>query len=614
MSTTATKWEGFPLYDRPLGAVTEGIDDGRPIVVISNFSRCEPAERISQRPAAGQWTLIDYETDLFPRRSPITLVGRETELVSGHAERQSGSLELHDGEVGVVSYRPESISGRMLHALRDNPAGDLTLALDLTGWYAVYVWLMGGDADLEPQFPADFDSVFSVSAGPALKLTDDPRFCGTFRTLSHDRMMWPGLEACFWRHADLTDQSLVIRHQGAAVYLGAVHLIPLSPAEVEAIQVERAAGASSHRRLIIKCDHPDPVKLEPRIEQLKNRDVAAWICGNEDSGDLFVPDGSPKLQWAKAAAHEIGAEFYVCDRPGLWSLHRHWPDPRGRFYEEHPELRCKDRDGTDTHQMSLAEPLVVQHLLDRVRQTARNEPDGFGFFFNRDPGLVLFEPAATEGFQEKHGVDPRAVDDRDERLLEWRAEIITTFLRKVRLTLNAIAAQRGCGGRGMKMVAVVLGDEAANRCFSYDVATWVRDGLVDVLCPYPWTDYPDRWLAQGFVDVDVKYFAELVRGTDCKLYPMWLAGRWRSHWTPEHVRASEYFTKAMRDYADGADGIAAWDFLGLDAAFKADRWLHLGHKEQLAEWAADDFPLPPKLRFTRLGGRTPERFPAGTGG
>jgi len=566
MCAETDKWAAFPLYDRPLGARSEGTDDGRPVVVISDFSRCRPAELLSDRPALGKWTLVSYETERF--------------------------------------------SGTLLYAPRDNPAGDLTLELGVSGWYAIYVWLMGGDVDLEPQFPADFDSVYSESPGPALKLTGDAHFSGLFRTLSHDRMMWRGLEACFWRYDDLTGKSLTIRHQGGTVYLGALELVPLAPAEVEAVLRDRQDA--SHKRLIVKGDSFDPVWAETRIEHFRHRDIAAWIVGNEEEDDLFAPNESPNIKAAINAAHEIGAELYVCDRPGLWSSYRYWPAERARFYEQHPEWHCKDRDGTDTHQMSYAVPQVVEYMLRRLRASVRNEPDGCGFFLNRDPGLVLFEQAAMEGFEQAHGVDPRTLDDRDERLLDWRAEIITRFLRRVRQTLDEVARERGC--KRFKLLIVCLGTEAANRFFSFDVERWVREGLVDVLCPYPWCDYPDRWLAQGFVEVDVPYFARLVRGTSCKLYPMWLAGVWRTHWTPVHVRMNEYFDKAMRDYAAGADGISAWDWVGLQFSFMADRWLRLGHREELKEWAAADFPLPPKVRFTKYGGLTPDRYPAGTGG
>jgi len=566
MANSADKWQGCPLYDRPLGSSTEGIDDGRPVLTVSDLSVCTPAERLSRTPMSGCWTLVDYATDDF--------------------------------------------SGTLLHADRREPAGDVTLPLGVSGWYAVYVWLMGGDVDLEPGFPSDFDSVYSQSCGPALKLSGDEHFSGLFRTLSQDRMMWRGLEACFWRYADLTGKELTIRHQGGTVYLGALRLVPLAPAEVEAIERDRADESS--KRLILKGDMYEANDIAARMEHFRHRDVAAWICGNEESADLFAPGGSSKLKGFRAACREIGAECYTCDRPGLWSLYLDWPDARARWFEQHPEWHCKDRDGTDTHQCSYAVPEVQDYMLQRARATAAVGVDGFGYFFNRDPGMVLFEPAAMQGFQEKHGVDPLTLDDRDERLLDWRADIITDFMQRVRETLDDVAAQRSLPR--IKMVHVVLGDPAANRFYSFDVERWVKDGLADVLLVYPWADYPDRWLAQGFVDADIRYFASLAKGTGCKVYSMWLAGIWRQHWTLEHVRMNEYFTKAMEDYAAGADGISAWDEVGLHFAFTADRWLRLGHKEKLAEWAEHDFPLPPKLRFTSLGGATPDRYPAGTGG
>lgn len=561
---TVNKWDPFPRCDRPLGPDAPVADDGRPVVILSDFSRCRPAKALAPSPAYGKWALVDYATERF--------------------------------------------AGMLLSAPRDNPAPEVVLPLAAEGWYAVYLWLMGGDIDQEGLYPADLDSVYSQSRGPAVKLDGDAHFCGGFRTLSHDRGMWPGLEACFWRYADLTGRSLVVRHQGAAVHLGAIELVPLAPEEVDAVLRRRA----EERRLIVKTDSPLPAEVEPRIEQLRDRGVAAWIFGNEDSADLFAEPLSPHLQYAKQAAREIGAEWYVCDRPSLWSLYVHWGDPRADFFAQHPEWRCRDRDGTPTHQLSYAVPDVVDYMLARLRATAKNEPDGCGFFFNRDPGLVLFEPAAMDGFAERHGVDPLSLPERDPRLLDWRAEILTGFLRRARATLDEVAAERGCPR--IKSVAVVLGDAAANRLYSFDVARWVREGLVDVLCPYPWTDYPDRWLAQGFVEMDIPWFANLVAGTACRLYPMWLSGIWRAHWTPEHVRPADYFRLALRHYAEGADGLSAWDYAGLDTAFHANRWLRLGQRDCLADWAAGDFPLPPKLRFTRLGGATPDRYPVGTGG
>lgn len=568
------KWDGFPLYERPLGLRSEGLDDGRGVVVISDFSACLPADSMGVEERHGRWTLQAYETERF--------------------------------------------KGRLLYAHRTNPAPELTLRLGASGWYAIYVWLMGGDVDLEPQYPADYDSVFSVSKGPALQLTGDRYPSGMFKTLSHDRMMWRGLEACFWRYEDLSGKDLVVRHQGWTVYLGAIQLVPLAPAEVDAVLKDR--NDVTRKRLIIKQDRPNPAAIEPTIEHLRNRDISAWITGNESSADLLRPGVSPRMQAMRRMAREIGADWYVCDRPGLWSSHRKWDDPRAHFYQQHPEWHCKDRDGTDTHQMSYAVPEVVDYMLERLRQTVENEPAGYGYFFNRDPGLVLFELAAMSGFEERHGVDPLTLPDRDGRLISWRAGFITNFLRKSRKELDRIASDRRLPR--LRQLAVVLGTKSANDFFSYDVETWVKEGLVDILCPYPWVDYPDRWLAQGFVKADVAYFARLVRGSRCRLYPMWLWGEWRQHWTPDHIPISGYFEQAAQDYSLGADGLSVWDMVsggshgggtGL-SIYSANRWLCLGHREALEEWTRHDFPLPPKLRFTGFAGGTPDRYPSGTGG
>jgi len=561
--THTDKWHGFPIYDRPLGMQTDGTDDGRPTVWITDFSVCQPSEHL-----AG-WSLIDYANEAY--------------------------------------------SGRLLQAPRGAAPSPVTLELHLTGWYAVYVWLMGGDAPV-PNNEPDCDSVYPNSDGPALQLSGDARPSTRFRTMAQDQMFWPGLEACFWKYADLTGQSLTIAFQGSTIYLGAIQCIPLAPAEVEAMQQSRANP--DHKRMIVKGDAYSVADRALFHEMLRDTDVCAWIAGCEDTENLMTPGGSPGLKAFREDMTDLGIAAYVCERPGAWSAYgEDSPDPRAAAFRAHPEWHCLDRDGTDTHQASYAHPGVIEHMLGRARAVAEIGVDGFGYCFNRDPGLVLFEPVAMQGFQERYGVDPLTLPDRDDRLLDWRAEIITAYLRKLRALIDEVAAEKGFPR--IKMVQIVLGDEAANRFYSFDISTWVREGLVDILCPYPWGDYPDRWLAQGYCDVDVAYFTQLVKGTDCKVYPMWLTNVDRYYgWVQWHVRSNEYFTKAMHDYAHGADGISTWDFMGLQLFFPymADRWLRLGHQEQLADWAAHDAPLPPKLRFTRFDGHTPDRYPAGTGG
>ena len=562
MPDTIDKWHGKPFYEKPLGSTAEGTDDGRASVWITDFSACEPADHLAE------WSLIDYANDEF--------------------------------------------SGQLLHAPANQPGGDLTIELNVSGWYAVYVWLMGGDCGI-PHGHSDCDSVYSLSFGPALKLTDDRHRRHSFSTLSQDTMMWRGLETCFWQYTDMTNQTLSIKHQGHTVYLGAIELVPLSPAEVAAIEADRADH--SNKRLIVKGDTYEEDDRRLFYEVVRNTDITAWMAGCHRSDDLATPGGPPTLKRLRQDTHELGIEAYACDRPSAWSGMMVSGNSRETKFVQNPDWHCLDRDGTHTHQASYAHPEVQEFMLDRARAAASAGIDGYGYFLCRDPGMILFEPVAMAGFEEKHGVDPCTLSDRDDRLLDWRANILTEFMRRMRQTLDEVAAENGFDR--IKIVHVTLGDEGANRFFSFDVARWVREGLIDVICPYPWTDYPDRWLAQGFVDVDVEYFTELCKGTDVTVFPMWLTSVPRLYgWVSEHVRPNEYFKKAMADYDAGADGISTWDAVGqaMVYPFMASRWLRLGHKEQLASWAENDFPLPQKLRFTRFAGETPNRYPAGTGG
>jgi len=557
MKKVSDKWNGKPYYDRPLGGQTEGIDDGREVVMITDFSSCEPAEALCE------WSLIDYETEEF--------------------------------------------NGRLLHAAKNSPAPNVTLDLNVSGWYAVYLWLMGGDSTV-PKYYLDYCCVFSQSHGPAVRLTKDGHFSGSFRTFSHD-LMRPGVEACFWKCADLTNQKLTIKHQGHTVYLAALELVPLSSPEVKAIQKDRSDA--SHRKMIVKTDVYGEIN-NWFIEHLRNRDLFAWIIGMQNTSDYLNPGGCDALRNFVDKVHGLNAECFVLERPSAWIGHLYDDSQRARDFDHHPEWHCKERDGTDTCQCSYAHPEVVEYMLKRARAVAEHGIDGFGYMFNREPGLVRFEQAALEGFEEKHGVDPLSLVDDDERLLEWRAEIITNYLRQVRKMLDEVASEKGFDR--IKMVHITLANKAANHLYSFDIPTWIEEGLVDILVPYPWSEYSERWLAQGFIDVDVRYYSELVKGTDTKVFPMWLSGIWRDYWTPEHIRFVDYFKKAKEQYKDGADGIAAWDLAGMRFSFDQDRWMRLGHKDKLDEWIENDYPLPPRLNFTKYAGKTPNPFPPGTGG
>ena len=52
------------------------------------------------------------------------------------------------------------------------------------------------------------------------------------------------------------------------------------------------------------------------------------------------------------------------------------------------------------------------------------------------PPLVEYEAPVVEGFRAKFGADPRKIDERDPRLLSYRATFITEFMREVRAAMG----------------------------------------------------------------------------------------------------------------------------------------------------------------------------------
>ena len=117
-------------------------------------------------------------------------------------------------------------------------------------------------------------------------------------------------------------------------------------------------------------------------------------------------------------AHHAGLKVHVGIRPAAWV---HTPPAsdffNSRFYQEHPEWRCVDRDGTPVVRMSLAVPEVRSHLLEVLREAVGFGADGACILYNRGVPLVLFEKPFCELFQQRHHADALTVPEDDPRIL-----------------------------------------------------------------------------------------------------------------------------------------------------------------------------------------------------
>ncbi|MBM4044699.1 MAG: hypothetical protein FJ279_06255 [Planctomycetes bacterium] len=533
-------------------------------ILLTDMARCQPSEALSPTAKRGRWKVIEYETG--------------------------------------------AMKGKMLWASVEANAPPLTLPLDVRGWHAIYVGL----AD-----PA------SLGCKALLRLTSDPAFVPRGRSAGQ-------IEETFLKVADVTGQSLHIAQASSGHASGCgvayVKLVPLVPEEAAAVQADRRAPA--HRRLATTIDgfsfiySRRPTTAEALLEEVEvyrdsDFDTLVLQMGGADmvnypsqSGemrgrDLEVFDRDGDRFYAEAirelaakginptkvlidGAHGVGLKVHVAVRPAAW-VHS---EPlseffNSRFYQEHPEWRCVDRDGTAVARMSLAVPQVRAHLVEVLREAVRLGADGACVLFNRGVPLVLFEKPFCDLFRQRFGIEATSVDESDPRVLQLRAETLTAFMRETRTMLDAEGQRRG--GQRLQLSVFVLADEADNVKFGLDVRRWVADGLVDELFPYL---RAGGTTARGY---DMKFFKDICQTRTVPVRPSFIG--WK---TPD---LAALMREAVALYDQGADGITFWD--GNSGAERTDRWSvvsRLGHVAELRQRALEGPPSPVTLRFHKLGG------------
>ena len=374
-------------------------------VVVSDLSVCIPKTVLSLKRRRGRWKVLDYATGAFP--------------------------------------------GKCLSALPKTGAPPVTLPLNLSGWYAVYLGI------------GNYEEGASLVK---VKVTGD----ATYQARSHSSGQ---VQEVFFKCADLTKRDLQFAQQSAgysqASVLMYVKLVPMTEAEVQALRAD--AEQRETKRLIATIDgfsflyerHPTTKEeLLEEFEHYRGSDFGTiWWCVSgadevnyksalgtinganvddfpregdgyyTDSVKTFIKKGIDLTQVAVEAAHSVGAKIDISLRPAAW----HAPPPYEEFfvsdfYAAHPEWRCYDRDGTPVMRMSFAVPEVRQHLLGIFREVLQARPDGVNVLYNRGMPLILWEEPFCTLFRERYGAEAKEVPEDDPRLYELRGEIMTCLL------------------------------------------------------------------------------------------------------------------------------------------------------------------------------------------
>ena len=539
----------------------------RPAIYLADLTGCEPAAALSPTPRQNCWQTVPYEA--------------------------------------------EGLAGTMLLADANCSAPVLTLPLNVQGWHAVHlgVWTDWTDSSIRVKLSGDPSFTPTITARPT---PTDPEWHSGFATLRE----------AFWTCADLSGQDLLIekmdRWGGRRAGLAYVKLEPLSEAEVAAIRQDRAR--SDTKRLIAYDDawrlDPDAPEeaLRESVEHYRHSDFQKllWCIGSGSETYFFSDVGEPSVraEWdfvesfgrpmmagmrtmqARGLdpltkvieyAHDLDLELHGMYLVGGWV----YPPNHGfesRFYYQHPEWRCVSRSGRPVTRMSYAFEGVRNFLLALFREVAERGADGVNLGFVRGLPCLLYEQPMIDGFQQRHGQDPRDLPEDDPRWLRFKAGVMTDFMRALRRELDQVGEQLG---RSVQLSAYVLNDEARNMAHGLDAATWAQEGLVDFIIPYPLYDV---------MEMDIPAYVRMTRGTQCKLYPEVM---------PRRQSPAEYRQKALDFYAQDVDGLAFWDANTTSRSGFKNEWSmvrRLGHKDELAGWAPDEWPSYRVLPMYSMGG------------
>jgi hypothetical protein len=261
-----------------------------------------------------------------------------------------------------------------------------------------------------------------------------------------------------------------------------------------------------------------------------------------------IQAGFDPLKSAVEMAHECGLRIFGSIR----MIGAKFPPNQGPYqlpsvFWDHPEYRARTREGDYLGTYSLAHPEVQKMFIDLFREQVENyDLDGVHLHFNRGYPFILYEDAAVEGFRREYGIDARTLDPHEERWHNYKMDLITEYLRKIRQMLDEVGKSRG---RHFDF-AVHVGNSLGNcHHMKLDVPRWVREGLVQHVILHP---------AYSGESIEDKRITR-------KNYEDWQAelpdraAKMYVDVYPRHMPAEDLREKAAEYHSWNVDGLCYWD-------------------------------------------------------
>jgi len=273
--------------------------------------------------------------------------------------------------------------------------------------------------------------------------------------------------------------------------------------------------------------------------------------------------------------------------------------------------------------MSYAFDEVREYQVNWLTEKVRAGFDGVSLIFTR--GIhIAFEEPVKRAFEKRYpGVNPCELPAAEKRLNSVWGEFMTVFMRKLRASLDDLAAQEN---REKPKISVhVYYDFESNKNFGLDIEAWAREGLIDSVISSNMTHYEDLencMKAENPSEIDLDKLSEKLNEvsvlrrrhgnevenicaniskyrevTDRHNVRLFCELPW------EGGRPSLYLNAAKRMYEAGADGISAWDSnFRIPVLPVWNITKKIGHKEQIDQMLSENDDYGKLYRLLSLDG------------
>ena len=508
----------------------------------------------------------------------------------------------------AIPYKAEGISGVMLGTGGSASIPPIDISLDVQGLYRVWVAVHS----------------FLSASRLRIRLTGD-LCCETLPpTPSTEQISYPALYEMPWREADLTGKDLII--EGGHLpqfYPAALAYIRLEPLEQKSptpeMMIEHPMAVTEDGFGIFhEIQHNRPQDLIEPLNAIPESSCMKMLIWGAADGDICLYPtrvgthrGSPASglsrhtdevyhanlrRWrekgwdpmltVKDLCRVRGWEFYAYVRVEAFATQ--YPltltcGIRSSFFEENPRYHCRDKEGRHVMRLSYANPEVQDHMLELFKEIIEYEPDGLCLAFIRGVPLVLYEEVMVDGFIAKYQVDPRILDETDPRWLRYQANIINSFMVRVKAQLKP----------GQRLSAIIPGNIEDCARWGLDPSFWVREGIVDDLFPTGQKFTPEDVHIDDPYNLHFESFRELSGKDDYRVIPMLY---------PWSLFANDYpsWRKLIYDFLDaGADGYAVWDGNSSDERFSGIADIGLMPRKPLDAFADGRHPAVDGKRDTK---------------